>query len=64
MAAETGFVLSRDPDTVRAPDAAFVSKARFEAIGDTEKFWPGATHTSLEEAELLDAAPAPSGSVQ
>ena len=27
-AAETGFVLSRDPDTVRAPDAAFVSSDR------------------------------------
>jgi Uma2 family endonuclease len=28
VAAETGFRLSRDPDTVRAPDIAFVSKAR------------------------------------
>ena len=27
-AAETGFVLARDPDTVRAPDAAFVSRGR------------------------------------
>jgi len=26
--AETGFVLARDPDTVRAPDAAFVRAAR------------------------------------
>jgi Uma2 family endonuclease len=25
FAAETGFILARDPDTVRAPDAAFVS---------------------------------------
>jgi Uma2 family endonuclease len=30
-AAETGFVLRRDPDTVRAPDAAFVSSARLPA---------------------------------
>jgi len=30
--AETGFVLSRDPDTVRAPDVAFVRKDR--AIDD------------------------------
>jgi len=29
-AAETGFVLSRDPDTLRAPDAAFVRAERGE----------------------------------
>ena len=28
FAAETGFKLTADPDTVRAPDAAFVSRAR------------------------------------
>ena len=28
FAAETGFVLARDPDTVRAPDASFVSYGR------------------------------------
>ncbi len=28
LAAETGFALARDPDTVRAPDVAFVSHAR------------------------------------
>jgi len=28
LAAETGFRLARDPDTVRAPDIAFISKAR------------------------------------
>lgn len=27
-AAETGFLLARDPDTVRAPDVAFVSRSR------------------------------------
>lgn len=46
--AETGFVLSRDPDTVRAPDAAFVSNDRFEAVGDTERFWPGAPDLAVE----------------
>ena len=29
FAAETGFILHRDPDTVRAPDAAFVAAGRF-----------------------------------
>ena len=28
LGAETGFVLSRNPDTVRAPDVSFVSEAR------------------------------------
>ena len=31
FAAETGFVLRRDPDTVRAPDAAFVAAERLKA---------------------------------
>lgn len=48
VGAETGFVLAHDPDTVRAPDAAFVSKERFEAVGETEKFWPGAPDFAVE----------------
>jgi Uma2 family endonuclease len=31
FAAETGFILRRNPDTVRAPDASFVSKERLPA---------------------------------
>lgn len=41
LGAETGFILARDPDTVRAPDAAFVSHARVDAVGPTSGFWPG-----------------------
>lgn len=48
MGAETGFVLSRDPDTVRAPDAAFVSRERVEKVGRTKKFWPGAPDLAVE----------------
>lgn len=63
-AAETGFKLSSDPDTVRAPDAAFVSQARLEEVGEIEGFWPGApdlvvevispsdTHTEVVEEAL------------
>lgn len=47
-AAETGFRLSSDPDTVRAPDVAFVSRARVEAIGDIEGFWPEAPDLAVE----------------
>jgi Uma2 family endonuclease len=46
--AETGFVLARDPDTVRAPDAAFVSAERVEAIGRTARYWPGAPDFAAE----------------
>jgi Uma2 family endonuclease len=41
LGAETGFILARDPDTVRAPDAAFVSHAGADAVGTTFGFWPG-----------------------
>jgi len=38
VAVETGFVLERGPDTVRGPDVAFVSRARY---GDTlPEHWP------------------------
>ena len=33
FAAETGFILARDPDTVRAPDVAFVSRERLPQGG-------------------------------
>src|SRR5918998_51310 len=36
FAAETGFKISSDPDTVRAPDTAFVRRERVEAVGDGE----------------------------
>ena len=39
--AETGFLLSRDPDTVRAPDAAFVSNARLKNLpSDFKRYLP------------------------
>jgi len=48
FAAETGFKLAIDPDTVRAPDIAFVTKARIEEIGEFEGFWPGAPDLAVE----------------
>jgi len=47
-AAETGFQLAQDPDTVRAPDVAFVSRQRLEAVGETEGYWPGAPDVAVE----------------
>lgn len=48
FAAETGFKISGNPDTVRAPDAAFVRRERVEAIGETEGYWPGAPDLAME----------------
>ena len=46
-AAETGFLLSREPDTVRAPDFAFVSKGRLAGLGMTDTF------TQVEEKAMV-----------
>jgi Uma2 family endonuclease len=48
FAAETGFRLATDPDTVRAPDVAFVTRARIEEMGEFEGFWPGAPDLAVE----------------
>lgn len=46
--AETGFKLASDPDTVLAPDLAFVRRERVPAGGLTKKFWPGAPDLAVE----------------
>jgi len=46
--AETGFKLTSDPDTVRAPDAAFISRARVEHAGHVAGYWPGAPDLAVE----------------
>ena len=46
--AEPGFILERDPDSVRAPDIAFVRRERIEAIGKTTRFWPEASDLAIE----------------
>jgi Uma2 family endonuclease len=48
FAAETGFRLASDPDTVRAPDVAFVVKTRVEEVGEFEGFWPDAPDLAVE----------------
>jgi Uma2 family endonuclease len=46
--AETGFKIATDPDTVRAPDVAFVASGRVPESGITKKFWPGAPDLAVE----------------
>jgi Uma2 family endonuclease len=47
-AAETGFKLKSDPDTVRAPDAAFIRQERVDEVGETQGYWPGAPDLAVE----------------
>jgi Uma2 family endonuclease len=48
-AAETGFLLARDPDTVQAPDVAFVRRERVEAVHDEDGPWfPGPPDLAVE----------------
>jgi len=46
--AETGFKIASDPDTVRAPDVAFVRREKIPESGITKKFWPGAPDLAVE----------------
>ncbi len=55
LAAETGFLLARDPDTVRAPDASFISTVRADAVGPTAKYWPGAPDFAVEVVSSGDS---------
>ncbi len=64
-AAETGFLLSRNPDTVRAPDAAFVTAERAARQTQERGFFDGPPDLAVEvisptetvdevEAKLID----------
>ena len=55
FAAETGFVLRRDPDTVRAPDTAFVALDRAPLAASTEGYFPGAPDLAVEVVSPSDS---------
>jgi Uma2 family endonuclease len=48
MLAETGFIIARNPDTVRAPDIAYIAQSRIPANGVTDRFFPGAPDLAVE----------------
>jgi Uma2 family endonuclease len=50
-----GFLLARNPDTVGAPDAAFVRRERVEEVGEVEGYWPGAPDLAVEVVSPGDA---------
>jgi len=47
-AAETGFLLATDPDTVRGADVAFIRQERIDQQGKPEGYWPGAPDVAVE----------------
>ena len=47
-AAEAGFLLAQNPDTVRAPDIAFVRRERIEKAGEVKGYWVGAPDLAVE----------------
>lgn len=56
LAAETGFLLDRNPDTVRAPDIAFVSKSQLDRHGLPEGYFPEAPALAVEVVSPGDTA--------
>jgi Uma2 family endonuclease len=55
FAGEIGFVLRSDPDTVRAPDAGFISQARVDAAGGIPQgYWPGPPDLAIEVVSPSD----------
>lgn len=56
--AETGFLLSRQPDTVRAPDIAFIARKNLPSVEPTEDYWPGAPDLAVEVRSPRDTSSA------
>lgn len=54
LAAETGFYIFQTPDTVRAPDSAFVGSDKLAKHGITEKFFPDAPDLTVEVVSPSD----------
>jgi Uma2 family endonuclease len=55
-AAETGFKLTENPDTVRAADAAFIAQERFPPEGEPEGYWAIAPDLVVEVVSPSDSA--------
>jgi Uma2 family endonuclease len=55
FAAETGFIIRRAPDTVRAPDAAFVGLEKMEALENDSGFLPFAPDLAVEVVSPNDS---------
>ena len=54
--AETGFKIAEAPDTVLAPDVAFISREHIPESGIPKKYWPGAPDLAVEVLSPGDTA--------
>jgi Uma2 family endonuclease len=52
--AEAGFLIARSPDTVRAPDVAFIASDRIPPAGTPESYWPFAPDLAIEVVSPTD----------
>lgn len=52
---DTGFIVSTDPDTVRAPDVSFLRKEHIPADGIPKGFIPGAPDLAVEVISPSDS---------
>ncbi len=55
-AAETGFIIARNPDTTRAPDTGFISKERIPSSGPPDGYWELAPDLAVEVVSPNDTA--------
>ncbi len=55
-AAETGFILARNPDIVRAADVSFISKTRIPKKGQPTGYWELAPDLAVEVISPSDPA--------
>ena len=46
--ADSGFILERDPDSVRAPDVSFVRRERTDTLGRPPGYWPETPTLAIE----------------
>ena len=56
-AAETGFLLTSNPDTVLAPDAAFISEEHARRGRDRKGYWPGPPDIAVEVLSPSETGP-------
>jgi Uma2 family endonuclease len=63
-ATETGFLIERDPDTVRGPDVGFVRSDRLPEINDPKKYVPFAPDLAVEMLSPNDRSDAVEEKVQ
>jgi Uma2 family endonuclease len=55
LSADTGFVLSHNPDTVRAPDVSFLRRDRLPEGEIPTSFFPGAPDLAIEVLSPSDS---------